>query len=164
MSDRAPDRPPTLTLVTLAIALLSLSTAVYQGWLQTRNLEVVQRDLARRELIRSCKDVIEAYFEAKLRIGRVAALGAEGGSAPASAARDAAAVAVGRIGALGTYLANFQGEAARGRYTALTRALEAAAGAAETGAVARDRLFEAADGLFYGMNEDCVRSVRQEPA
>ena len=163
MPEKPSSRPSTLTLVTLTIACLSLSTAMYQGWVQTRNLEVVQRDLARREQVRSCKEVIEAYFEVKLRVALVIAA-----QERPSATRwgpdpeDAAAVAVSRFAALGTYLANFQGEAARERYTALSRELEKVAAAARKAPVGTEpgKLFEAADGLFYGMNEDCVRSAQ----
>lgn len=164
MTERTASRPSRLTLVTLAIALLSLATAVYQGWVQTRNLEIVQRDLARREQVRSCKEVIEAYFEAKLRIGLL--VGAR--SVPATLAvppEEAAAIAVSRFAALGTYLANFQGEATRQRYTALSRELErlVAAAKADSATPGADRSFGTADGLFYEMNEDCVRSTRLIP-
>ena len=162
MSGQSSGRPPLLSLVTLTIAVASLSTAIYQGWVQTRNLEIVQRDLARREQVRSCKDVIEAYFDVKLRIGLIAdaATGSPPGLPdPVVQAR----MAVSRFGALGTYLANFQGEEARSRYTALTRELERVMGLARTaaGPSGMEALFEAADGLFYGMNEDCARSARQ---
>lgn len=162
MTERSASRPSRLTLVTLAIALLSLATAVYQGWVQTRNLEIVQRDLARREQVRSCKEVIEAYFEAKLRIGLlVGSRAAPAATFPASP-EEAAAIAVSRFAALGTYLANFQGEATRQRYTALSRELERLVAAARTDS-APDRSFGTADGLFYEMNEDCVRSTRLIP-
>lgn len=162
MTGRTASRPSGLTLVTLAIALLSLATAVYQGWVQTRNLEIVQRDLARREQVRSCKEVIEAYFEAKLRIGLLVGSRAAPSTALAVPPEEAAAIAVSRFAALGTYLANFQGEATRQRYTALSRELERLVAAAQAD-TAPDRSFGTADGLFYEMNEDCVRSTRLIP-
>ena len=58
--------------VSIVIAVLSLGAAMYQGWINSRNLEVVTRDIGRREHLRACKEVIEAYFEAKLRIARLA--------------------------------------------------------------------------------------------
>ncbi len=162
-TDSPPRRFPGLSSLSLGIALCSLSTAMYQGYVQTRNLEIMQRDLARREQVRSCKEVIEAYFEAKLRIGQVLDMRARPPSGWMPSPEDAAAVAVSRFAALGTYLANFQGEEARVRYTALTRALEAAVARAGDGGVSMQALFEAADGLFAGMNEDCVRQARNVP-
>lgn len=159
-------RPPLLTLVTLAIACLSLSTAMYQGWVQTRNLEVVQRDLARREQVRSCKEVIEAYFEVKLRVGLIlSAQDRPGATRWGPDPEDAAAIAVSRFAAIGTFLANFQGEAARQRYTALSQELQKVAAEARKARPGTDvaKLFEAADGLFHGMNEDCVRQAQNVP-
>jgi hypothetical protein len=138
-----------LTHVSLAVATLSLGAALFQGYLNSRNLDVVQRDIGRREHLRACKEVIEAYFDAKLRIERA------WGEAAADR-RFEARQAVARFAALGTYLANFQDEAARVRYTELSRELDRLAGEGGPAAFAR------ADEVFAAMNADCVRSTRFE--
>lgn len=152
----APSRTPTVALLSVAIACFSLGTAMYQGYVQTRNLETVQRDIARREQIRACKDVIEAFFEAKLRTGLLLQ-GGDDGSDGARQSAELAAVAVSRLGAVGTFLANMEGKDARARYTQLTRTVEAALSAARGGdAAAHAGAVAEADRLFAGMNMDCV--------
>ncbi|WP_181702829.1 hypothetical protein [Chthonobacter albigriseus] len=153
-------RPSPVALLSIGIACFSLATAMYQGYVQTRNLEAVQRDIARREHIRGCKDVIEAYFEAKLRIGILRDRVADAPSGLPSA-DEQAAVAISRFGAIGTFLANVQGDEARARYTKLTQTLEATFQAVRTGGSQPGNLFQEADQLFKGMNEDCVGSARQ---
>lgn len=144
--------------VSIVIAVLSLGAAMYQGWINSRNLEAVTRDIGRREHLRACKEVIEAYFEVKLRIARLATptMGAGLGD-PEFEAR----AAIARFAALGTYLANFQDEAARVRYTGLSRELERLVDVARSAPVAdRAELFRAADEIFASMNADCVGSTR----
>jgi hypothetical protein len=71
-----------------------------------------------------------------------------------------AANAVNRFAALATYLANLRDEPTRARYTALSRQLEQIVQEVSRTPVAQgDRRFEQADQLFYGLNEDCVKSA-----
>lgn len=162
MTNQPARRTVPISFVSLAIASLSMVTAMYQGWLQTENMASMTRDIARREQIRVCKDVIEAYFEAKLRIGLLAdKMGRTELFLTLTTPSEQAAVAVSRIGAFGTFLANVQGEDARARYTSLTRELETVLEATLAGAVTdRDGLFREADRLFAVLNEDCVASAR----
>ena len=46
-------------------AALSLGTAVYQGYLNTKNVEVFQTDARKRETMRACRDSAEFFFEAR---------------------------------------------------------------------------------------------------
>ncbi|HUG63140.1 MAG TPA: hypothetical protein VMP03_14925, partial [Methylomirabilota bacterium] len=122
-------------------------------------MEAVQRDITRREVIRGCKDVIEAYFEAKLRIGLLA--DAVRRQADIDRQAEAAAIAASRFAAIGTFLANGQNEAARGRYTELSKEIERLVAAAGAGSIEDlSGAYGAADGLFKGMNQDCVGSAR----
>jgi hypothetical protein len=141
------------------IATMSLAAAFYQGYLNTRNLEIIQRDVARREYIRTCKEIIETYFDVKLKVGSImAAASRERPAAAESLPELEALVAVSRFGALGTFLANFQDEGVRTRYTALTHELgNAVAAARQSGPRDLDKLFEGADRLFGQMNDDCVK-------
>lgn len=161
------DRAISIAHFSIAIAILSLVSSGFQAWVNSRNLENVQHDIARREHIRACKEVIEAYFEVKARVGLVMGtdLRVADRTEPAGAEmRSAAAVAVARFAAIGTFLANFQDEAARAQYTALslelTRILASARDAQTAGLEA---LFADADRLFARMNDDCVRSARAAP-
>jgi hypothetical protein len=141
--------------ISLFVAGLSLVTALYQGYLNTKYIEIIQKNVVRGEYMRTCKDIIDAYFQIKLRV----ALLAMGG--PNSADREAeAANAVNHFAALGTYLANMQGEEARVRYTRLSRTLNDVVNRAKSvKADEADKLFGPADELFAGMNNDCVRTA-----
>ena len=122
-------RSPNLALLSFSIALLSLAAALFQGYINARNLAVVQRDLARREHVRGCKEAAELFFEAKSRIARYAARQRQG------VADDGfdAALATGRLAAVSTYLANFGDGATRETYTAFSTAMRSLLDGAATG-------------------------------
>lgn len=143
-----------LSVISLCVAGLSLSASAYQAYLNSRNLEAVQRDIGRREIIRGCKEVIEAYFDVKLKVSRLGITfgGASSREADLLATTDALG-AVNRFGAIGTYLANFHGEEARAAYTELSRELERLARSSPPSLA-----FERADAMFTRMNADCARA------
>ena len=145
-----------LPVVSLAVAALSLMSSAWQAYINSRNMEIVQRDIGRREIVRVCRDVIEAYFNVKLAVELNAG---RADQRPPVEAR----AAVNRFAALGTYLANFQGEARRVDYTDLSRELQrlaiAAPGLKPEGLEAA---FQKADGQFATLNDDCVRSLHVE--
>jgi hypothetical protein len=138
------------------IATISVVATLYQAWLFARSFEVMQRAVDRGEIMRSCKDVIDTYFQIKLKVGLIA-----DGGAGANAAANEAASAVAKFGALGTYLANFGDEAARVRYTQLSHELARIVAAARTTPRQDvDKLFEPAEKLFATLNDDCVRTAQ----
>jgi hypothetical protein len=140
------------------IATLSLCGSMLHAYLFTRSIDAAQRNVARGEYLRTCKDLIDGYFQAKLKISVIGSRKAEGGGAKSMEELDAAA-AVSRFGALGTYLANYQGEEARVRYTELTRTLSGAIDTAASGNTSNlTGQLERADQLFGQMNDDCVRT------
>jgi len=144
------------------IAVLSLSSSIYQGYLFHESLQIVQRNVARGEYMRTCREIIETYFLVKQRVGLIMPAGDRDSAATATRGSDndrvEAQSAVARFGALGTYLANFQEEATRARYTELTRTLMRIVDAARATQISQfDKLFEPADRLFTQMNDDCVR-------
>jgi hypothetical protein len=165
------DRSAVLALLSIFLAMMSVGAAVYQNYIYTRQLniftqqiEILQRNVSRGEFIRSCEEVIDAYFQVKLKVGVIAR--ARERERAANAMADTmmeleAATSVSRVGALGTYLANFQDEDTRYQYTQLTLTLEkilVTARATPPGEV--DKLFEPADALFSKMNDDCVRLAK----
>src|SRR5688500_18248922 len=56
------------------IATLSLLTAIYNGYLNAKFVDMSQRNVGHVEYMRSCKEIIEAYF-----LARLGALQASGG-------------------------------------------------------------------------------------
>ncbi|MCZ7656945.1 MAG: hypothetical protein M5U07_03400 [Xanthobacteraceae bacterium] len=155
MADR--ERSRYLVYLSLVIACGSLVAAFYQNFVYTRQLDTIQRNVARGEYIRACRDIIETYFQVKLKVGLMLAPRNGGGANDMFAVE--AANAVSRLGGIGTYLANFRDEDIRFRYTQLTDELTRIVMAARV-ARAPDTLFGKADELFAGLNDDCVRTAR----
>ena len=56
-----------ITYFPMFIATLSLVTSIYNGYLNDLFVELIQRNLGRAEYMRTCKDVIDAYFQVKFR-------------------------------------------------------------------------------------------------
>jgi hypothetical protein len=149
--------------ISFFVAALSLVATMYQAYLNTRYVELIQTSVSRGETARTCKDLIDAYFQIKFRTSALSsALEREKNpNTPAvTAASSEALNSVSRFAALGTFLANFQGEEKRAQYTALTNELARIVDLAhkmQTGDSAR--LFAKADELFGTMNGDCVQSA-----
>jgi hypothetical protein len=156
------ERTSLLALMSIGLAMLSVCAALYQNYIQTRYVEAIQRNVSRAEYNRACRDIIEAYFQVKLRVGLLLSDRA-GGAMPAMFEIEAAN-AVSRIGAFGTYLANFQNEDIRYRYTQLTSELQRIVLTARDSAE-RDleKLFAKADALFAALNDDCVKTAKAAP-
>lgn len=142
------------------IATLSLVTSIYNGYLNSRFVDFIQRNAGRTEYLRTCKEIIDAYFQIKVRIGAVNGLGDK----TSAAAHTEAANAVAKFGALGTYLANLRDEATRQRYAQLTTDLEKLSGdAAGLSAGELSKRYEVPDREFYQMNSDCIKSAKELP-
>src|SRR5438105_14054593 len=111
-----------IVIFPMFIATLSLLTSVYNGYLNNKFVELIQQNLTRGEYIRTCKDIIDSYFLIKLKAAALAAAAEReraGRMTDITAYEADAANAASHFGALGTYLANFQDDAARERYTYL---------------------------------------------
>jgi hypothetical protein len=148
-------------------AALSLCTSIYNGYFNSKFIDLIQNNTARVESLRTCKEIIDAYFQVKFRSAEISSnaertgIGGGAGNAASTTAQAEAANAVGRFAALGTYLANLRDDATRERYTNLSQELEMIAGeAVRTPRNGLDKLFEAADGLFGTMNDDCVKTAK----
>jgi hypothetical protein len=147
------------------IATLSLVTSIFNGYLNSKFIDIIQRNVGRGEYMRTCKEVIEAYFQVKARVSlirtdRDRAGGAMTGPSPAYAE---AVSAVSHFGALGTYLANLRDDNVRGRYSELTSRLEGVVREAGTTSNDLDKLFAPADVIFTEMNDDCVKTAKAAP-
>lgn len=161
MSEPARDRTPLLAFMSIGLAMITVSAAVYQNYIYTKLLDTIQRNVSRAEYSRACRDVIEAYFQVKLRVGLT--LSERAGASPGMMEIEAAN-AVSRVGAYGTYLANFRNDDVRYQYTQLTLELQRIVLAARAeGERDLDKLFAKADELFARMNDDCVQTAKASP-
>jgi hypothetical protein len=148
------------------IATLSLVTSIFNGYLNNKFVDLIQRNFGRAEYMRTCKETIDAYFQVKFKAGLVSASGEReraGTPNPNAAAEQIdAAAAVNKFAAIGTYLANLRDDAVRARYTELTHALErAVTEARRTPPADVGKLFELADNIFSELNSDCVKSAKE---
>lgn len=150
--------------ISFFVAALSLFATMYQAYLNTRYVELIQTSVMRGETARICKDLIDVYFQIKFRTAALASV-LEREKNPNSpgviSASSEAQNAVSRFGAYGTYLANFQGEDKRYQYTMLARELARIVELSHQLPAAGDtsKLFDKADEMFGTMNNDCVRSA-----
>jgi hypothetical protein len=143
----------------LLIAVLTLCASMFQSWNYARNIESAQRNILRSESLRTCRDIIDAFFQFRLKAEEANAMRQ---SAPAMAGPEMKAI-VYKFGAYGTFLANFQGEAARKLYTELSWDLLAIAdGAVKLSPEDFAKRFAAADEKFGKLNEDCVKAAQSK--
>jgi hypothetical protein len=149
--------------ISFFVAALSLVATIYQSYLNTRYVELIQTSVARAETARTCKDLIDAYFQIKFKASAVAAAveREKNPNSPAVITASSEALnSVSRFAAFGTYLANFQGDDRRVQYTALSNELKRVVELAHSAPAASiEKIFDKADELFATMNNDCVRSA-----
>jgi hypothetical protein len=143
------------------IAALSLVTSIYNGYLNNRFVNLIQGNVGRVEYLKTCRDVIDSYFQVKFRTELIRPVG-DAASGPSPEQIEARG-AVNRFAALGTYLANLRDEEIRGEYTRITRELEAAVNRAGTAPGERGKLFDEADAMFGKLNDDCIKSAQNAP-
>ena len=152
-------RSALLTYFPMFIAVLSLITSIFNGYLNNKFVGIIQGNLGRGEYMRTCKEIIDSYFQVKFKTGLIPASVQAAGNPPAQQVD--AAGAANHFAALGTYLANLRDDPKRERYTELSNALEKiVADAPRTPAAQREKMFEPADRLFAEMNDDCVKSAK----
>jgi hypothetical protein len=157
-------RNAVVTYFPMFIAALSLITSIYNGYLNNKFVEIIQSNLGRAEYMKTCKEIIDAYFQVKFRASLVSENAARAGGAAAGSSTAAidAANAVNKFAALGTYLANLRDDATREHYTHLSEELEKIvrqAGKTPPGDLGK--VFEPADRIFTDMNNDCVKTAKQ---
>ena len=158
-------RAALITFFPMFIATLSLVTSIYNGYLNSKFVDIIQRNVGRVEYMKTCKEIIDAYFQVKFRVGLIpAAVGASPGGAAIAPEQREAENAVSKFAALGTYLANLRDDAARERYTELSDELQrVVARAQQTPPEGRAALFEPADRSFAAMNDECIKSAKAAP-
>jgi flagellar basal body-associated protein FliL len=147
-----------LPLVSLLIAVMSMVSSFFQSYNYARNISTVQQNVLRAENLRTCKEIIDVFFQFRLRAEDLNA--ATDKSNAESQTRELRSL-VYKFGALGTFLANFRDEPVRQRYSKLSWELEQIARGAATLAPAEfTALFAAADATFGSLNEDCVSAAQ----
>jgi hypothetical protein len=158
-------RSTLMTYFPMFIAILSLFTSIFNGYLNLLFVNLIERNIPRTEYMRTCKEVIDAYFQVKLRATVISRnRGKIGGGGGMTADQIEGANAVAKMGSLGTYLANLRNETIRGKYTEMNIALAKAVNAAATTPPEElDKLFAPADAIFADLNADCVKSALDKP-
>lgn len=139
------------------IATLSLVTAIYNGYLNNKFVTLIQGNVGRIEYMRTCRDIIDSYFQVKFRTGVLQTAGDR------ASARIEAMNAVAKFGALGTYLANLRSEEIRREYTHLAWELEAMVDRAAKEPGDSAKLFSKTDAMFGKLNDDCIKSAKAAP-
>jgi hypothetical protein len=146
-----------LVVVPLVIAALTLVSSFFQSVNYARNIDSAQRNVLRTESLRTCRDIIDVFFQFRLKAEE-----ANHRQAPVSPMQTAELkTLVYKFGAFGTFLANFQDETARRRYTELSWELLAIAEAAPSVSHADfTKRFASADERFGQLNDDCVKAAQ----
>jgi hypothetical protein len=144
-------------VVPTLIAVLSLASSMFQSWNYSRNIESAQRNVLRAESLRTCREIIEVFFQFRLKADEANMLGDGAGSM----AKNELKALVYKFSAFGTFLANFQDERARKLYTELSWELLALAdNAFKLAAADYAKRFAAIDEKFGLLNEDCVKAAQ----
>jgi hypothetical protein len=146
-----------LIVLPLVIAALSLVSSFFQSVNYARSIESAQRNVLRAEALKTCRDIIDVFFQFRLKAEEASHM--QAGAGPMVGAEMKAIVT--KFGAYGTFLANFQDDAARQRYTALSRELLAIAENARTlPADEFAKRFAKAEADFGSLNDDCVKAAQ----
>jgi len=64
-----------ITYFPMFIATLSLVTSIYNGYLNSKFVDLVKSNVGRVEYMKSCREIIEAYFQVKVRLVALNAAG-----------------------------------------------------------------------------------------
>jgi hypothetical protein len=156
-------RTAAMTYFPMFIAALSLVTSMYNGYLNNKFVDFIQRNLGRGEYLRTCKEILEAHAQVGFRAKILSQTGERARAASTvdlTAARNEADNALIKYVSLATYLANLQPEA-RERYTHLSIELEKILNdAPQLTLVDLNKRLEQTDRMFTGMNDDCVKMAQ----
>src|SRR5258707_7069819 len=96
------------TIFPMFIATLSLLTAVYNGYINNKFVGIIQGNLSKSEYMRTCKEIIDAYFQVKFKAGLLAEAGGRATPPPPNETGKA----VSHFAALGDHLAQLRDDAA----------------------------------------------------
>jgi hypothetical protein len=160
MSERESNvRKAVIVYFPMFIAALSLVTSMYNGFLNNKFVDFIQRNFSRAESLRTCKEILEAHAQVQFRARVLSQTGErarKGETADLTAARNEADSALIKYVSLATYLANLHPDA-RERYTQLSVELEKILDEAPQIAPADlKQRFDKTDPMFARMNDDCV--------
>ncbi len=148
-----------LPAISLGIALMSLVSSVTQSFNYARNIDSVQRNVLRAENLRTCKEIIDVFFQLRL-LAEESNQSRNSQNALSVQNTMSMKVLAYKFGALGTFLANFRDEAVRQRYTELSFDLLRIANEAGTLAAADfETLYTKVDKSFTAVNDDCAHAA-----
>lgn len=150
-------RFPSATTISLIVALCSVLSSAYQSWNYSRSIDSVQRNVLRAENLRTCRDIIDVFFQFRLKAE-------EANSKVIDAESDADLKTMAyHFGALSTFLANFRDEeSVRALYAQLSwDLLKAARDARKLSQAEFETLFAKIDETFTTLNDDCAKSAQR---
>ena len=162
MSDRKSTiRNILVTYFPMFIAVLSLVTSIFNGYLNARFVELIELNLGRTAYMSTCKDIIDAYFQVKFRAGLV----------NASAERERSGGAASRPSRWtpptpppGSRRSDLLANATtwHAALHELSLQLEKIVNDARRAPPAEfQKMFASTDRMFTGMNEECVKLARR---
>ena len=147
---------PDAAIISLLVALCSVASSAYQSWNYSRSIDTVQRNVLRTENLRTCREIIDVFFQFRLKAEETNAK-----SAQAASEGDLKTLAY-HFGALSTFLANFRDEEVRVLYTQLSwQLLRMAREAANLPSAEFETLFAKIDETFAILNDDCAKSAQR---
>lgn len=154
-----------LTYFAVLLSVFALALSAYQGYVFNRSIDMMERNAARGEFVRACRDMAGAYYEVKQKISVLMPAADRGNIAGASRVTEAnrleAQASITKFGNLSNYLASFQDMSARVQYNELTKTLNGILDVARTTPLTDlDRVFAPADKLFTAMSDDCGNPSR----
>src|SRR5437016_8969056 len=56
-----------MTYFPMFIAVLSLATSLFNGYLNNKFVDIIQHNVERIEYLKTCKEIIDSYFQVKFR-------------------------------------------------------------------------------------------------
>jgi hypothetical protein len=154
--------PKVLTLVPLLIALLALWLSMEQARQFQAMLQDTDRNALRAEYGRTCRDVMQQYYDVKQKVSVLMPAADRSNIAGASRVTEASRLDVQvAVGRLASYAIGATDDGLRSRIANLVRVVGAVAERARAVQLNDiDRLFEPADKALAQVNEDCARLTR----
>ena len=154
-----------LTYFAAILAMLALLISAYQGYVFNRSIDMMERNAARSDFVRACRDMVGSYYEVKKKISVLMPAADRGNIVGASRVTESnrleGQAAITKFGNLSNYLASFQDVSARVQYNELTKTLNGILDVARTTPLTDlERVFAPADKLFTGMSDDCGNPAR----
>jgi hypothetical protein len=143
-----------MPIMSLVTAVLALASSSFQSWSHARSIEVVQRNVLRAENVRTCRSIMDVFFQLRFKTDEANM------SCPPSMELKPL---VDKFGALATHLTHFREEAVWQLDTVLNWQTPSVAERAATGSVAEYQAhFVKRDASFTTLSDDCTKAAQRQ--